>query len=278
MKRLFLILIAATAALTSCREIILEDRTQCPSFLFFDITNSDKFLSLDDVFTNVYSHPKTALMEERESTVKSIQDKDLYFVVKGTSSVKGYGLLGYDGLIQNGSEWTIPVGQEYVSLFRYQYQEAIQEESFIVPVEFVKDYCHVSLQFVGMETFSLASGRFPFDIVVKGNTSGINALTGVPVRGAFEFRPEEKTIGSFEFTLPRQADRNLLLELYGREGLHQHPGFVDSFDLYDILLQKGGVTWTEKNLPDVELQIDYQQMTVTVNITAWESSSLEYVQ
>ena len=274
----YLFILAAAAALASCRELVLEDRTQCPSFLFLEITNAGRFLDLDDIHATVYSHPKSSLIDERETTVKSIQDKETYFVVRGTGAVRGYGLLGYDRLIPQGSEWTVPVGQDYPPLFRFHYLEPVRDESFIVPVEFVKDHCRVSLQFVGTETFPSSDGRFPFDIVVRGNTAGMNALTGVPVRGPFEYRPPEQTIGRFEFTLPRQADHKLLLELYGREGLHDRPGFADAFDLYDILRREGGITWTEKNIPDVDLLIDYQQMSVSVSITPWESSSLEYIQ
>lgn len=271
-----LTLFALTASLVSCRDIILENRTECPSFLFFDITNADRFYAEDEVYTTVYSHPKGSFMEDRTTNVKKIQDKEVYFVVKGTPAITGYGLIGYPNLIKDGSEWTIPLGQSYDPLFRYSYTEEVQNESFIVPVEFFKEHVNVTLQFVGIETFVTAGGRFPFDIVVKGNTCGIDALTGVPIRGRFEYRPKETTIGRFEFTLPRQADRDLELEFYGREAIYEREGYLETYDLYNILLELGGITWTEKNLPDVYIEIDYQQTEVTVAVDPWTETGLEY--
>lgn len=279
MKRLFAILVAALG-IVSCRSLVLEDRTDCPSFLYFDILNSGRFESWDGLYVNVYSHPAGALIDEAETSVSAIQTENMeekfYFIVRGTGAVKGYGLLGQEGLVQEGTTWITPLGSEYSPLFRFSYVENVQEESFTVPVEFVKDYCHVKVQFVGYETFAAAMGRFPFDILVRSNTSGINALTGIPVRSSFEFRPEEKKVGFFEFNLPRLGDQNLSLELYGREGLAERTGHTATFDLYTDLLNQGGITWTEKNLPDVDIIIDYQEHSVNINVSPWSFDNISY--
>ena len=275
MKRLLLILVALTALL-SCKRLVYEDRTQCPSFLFFDITNYHAFETWDEVYATVYSHPAGALIDDAAETAKTIQDKDFYFTVRGTGAVKGYGLIGHDGLTHNGSRWTTPLGYDYKPLFRFSYQETVQEESFIVPVEFVKDYCKVNIQFVGTETFASTGGKFPFDILVRGNTTGIDALTGLPIRGPFEYRPEETALGHFEFILPRQADHELSIEFWGREGVYERTGHLNTYDLWDILFEKGGVTWEEKNLPDVDIIIDYVEVSFSVQVTPWDSTELHY--
>lgn len=279
MKRLLYILTAALS-IVSCRSLVLEDRTNCPSFLYFDIVNSERFETYDNVYLNVYSHPKGLLIDEDHSAVSKIQtenlDEKFYFVVRGTEAVKGYGLIGNETLTQSGSEWTVPLGWDYAPLFRFSYIENVQEESFTVPVEFVKDYCHVKVQFIGYETFLSAMGRFPFDILIRCNTAGIDGLTGVPVRAQFEFRPEEKSIGFFEFNLPRQGDKNLVMELYGREGIADRTGHTATFDLYSDLLNQGGITWTEKNLPDVDIVIDYQEHSVNVSVSPWSQENMNY--
>lgn len=275
MKRILFILLAALP-LVSCRDLILEDRTQCPSFLFYDITNGDAFEDYDDVYVSVYSHPKGLLMDEGFTRVDAIQDKEFFFTIRGTEAVKGYGLIGYASLVQNGPVWTLPLGSDYAPLFRFQYRENVQEESFIVPVEMVKDYCHVTIQFTGYETFNSIAGLFPFEIVIRGNTNGINALTGQPERGPFEYRPEETDTGRFEFNVARLADNYLSMDLFGREGIADDPGFNRTFDLWQEILDQGGVNWKEKNLPDVTIEIDYVQWKVSVGITPWDNSSLNY--
>ena len=279
MKKFFIILSAAFG-IVSCRSLVLENRVDCPSFLYFDIENSERFEDWDSLYVNVYAHPNGSLIDEAKTIISTVQTEDrskkFYFVVKGTEAVKGYGLLGQDGLIQDGTSWVTPLGSEYAPLFRFSYIENVQEESFTVPVEFVKDYCHVKVQFVGYETFTAAMGRFPFDILIRSNTSGIDALTGIPMRSPFEFRPEEKKVGFFEFNLPRLGDQNLTMELYGREGLAERTGHTATFDLYADLLNQGGLTWTEKNLPDVDIIIDYQEHTVNINVCAWSHDDISY--
>ena len=90
------------------------------------------------------------------------------------------------------------------------------------------------------------------------------------------FRPEEKKVGFFEFNLPRLGDQNLTMELYGREGLAERTGHTATFDLYADLLNQGGLTWTEKNLPDVDIIIDYQEHTVNINVCAWSHDDISY--
>jgi len=277
MKRLLLTLLVATLPLLSCHRWVLEDRRECPSFLFFDILNPPSdFQSYTQVYTNVYSHPQGAVMDEARTSVRDIRERLFFFSVRRADAVKGYGLIGEEGLVSDGALWRAPLGSNYVPLFRYSYLAEVQEESFIVPVEFTKEYTRVSIQFVGVETFVSAQGRFPFDLRVQGNTCGIDAFTGVPLRGGFEYSPPEEGIGHFEFLLPRQADQDLMLELSGREYISEHAGVQHRFNLYDLLLQKGNLTWTEKNLPDVHLEIDYEEFSVNVSVFPWTQEELKY--
>ncbi len=276
MKRL-LVLAAACLCTLSCRSLIFEDRLECPSFLFFDVTNAGAFNPYDRVYSTVYRHPSGDLYGSGEASLRDIQDHVFYFEVRKTEAVKGYGVLGMDQCVeQKGSEWVAPIGSQFDSLFRFSYLATVEPESFTVPVEMVKEFSRVTVQFVGIETFESAGGRFPFDVVVKGGTCGVDALTGIPVRGPFEFRPEESSIGRFEFRLPRQADQDLRLELYGREGLHSQTGHFTTFDLFSILKEDGGINWQERNLPDVYIEIDYQETTVQVLISPWVTEDLDY--
>lgn len=276
MKRLF-VLAAACVCLLSCRSLVLEDRTDCPSYLFFDVTNAALFNPYDRVYTTVWRHPAGDLFGSDTPSLRDIQDRVFYYEVRKTEAVKGYGVLGMERCVmQKGSEWVVPIGEQFDSLFRFSYVAAVEPESFTVPVEMVKEYACVTLQFVGIETFSGAGGRFPFDVKVIGGTCGVDAFTGVPVRGPFEYSPGETSIGRFEFLLPRQADHDLSLELYGREGIFEQTGHIGSFDLYTLLEDLGGMNWLDRNLPDVYIEIDYQETIVNVEISPWITEDLDY--
>jgi len=274
-KRILLVA-GASLSLLSCRSLVLEDRSWCPSFLYYEIINGNLFQGYDSLFTAVYSHPGGSRIAERSTTVGEVLGGRFYVVVRGTEAVRGYGLTGWKGLTREGDSWTVPIGEEFPPLYRFAFTEGVREESFTVPVELVKEHARVTVQFVGIETFTEAGGRFPFDVVVRSGTAGIDPMTGGPVMGPFEFAPREGTAGRFEFTLPRQGDRSLTMELYGREGVYNRSGFENAYDLHDILLKLGGVTWTEKNLPDVYIEVDYQQTTVTVSVTPWGTVDLDY--
>ena len=276
MKRLSVFLALALGA-ASCRGVVLEDRLECPSFLFFEVSNPEHFQLYDKVYTTVSSHPSGGLISSESPSLGSILGKSYYVEVRSTEAVKGYGILGGGKNIEyRGDQWLIPIGCQSDSIYRFSYVANVQPDSFTVPVEFIKEHVKVKLQFVGMDSYLGRDGRFPFEIVVRSNTCGIDAQTGLPVRGAFEFRPQETTLGHFEFTLPRQADNCLMLELYGKEHIYEYEGFIGSYNLHQILLEMGGITWREKSLPDVSMELDYRETTVQVQVDNWENEDLDF--
>ena len=274
MKRFLLVLALSVA---SCRGVVLEDRLECPSFLFFEVSNPEHFQLYEKVYTTVCSHPSGGLISSESPSLGSIVGKAFYVEVRSTEAVKGYGILGGGKNIEyRGDQWLIPIGCQSDSIYRFSYVANVEPDSFTVPVEFIKEHAKVSVQFVGMESYLDRDGRFPFDIVVRSNTCGIDAQSGLPVRGSFEYRPQETTLGHFEFTLPRQGDNCLILELYGREHIYEQEGFIGSFNLYEILLKQGGITWREKSLPDVSMELDYQETRVQVQVDNWEKEELGF--
>lgn len=276
LSRIFLSGLVTLALAASCRSVVMEDRSSCPRFVFFEITNPQHFHSYDSVYTTVFRHPEGSQVSAGLPLIRDIQDKTYFVEVRKTNAVKGYGLIGYDTYVQSGNSWLIPIGEQADTLFRFSYLTPLEEESIIIPVELVKEHAKVTVQFVGIESFTHAGGRFPFDLVIRSNTNGIDALSGLPTRGEFEYRPEETETGRFSFILPRQADSGLKMELYGRPFIYDKEGFFRSFDLQEILLEKGGITWKEKNLPDIYIEIDYQETTVEVRVDPWGETTLVY--
>ena len=273
MKRAIVSLIAVLSLL-SCKRLVFEDRTNCPSYMYFDVLNDEMFNTEDGVYATVLSYPKRQAMDAAVTSISQMKETEpltrFHFLIRGTEAVTGYGLLGYGQLERNGSEWTAARGRDFTSLFRFSYIADVQEESFTVPVEFVKEYSRIRVQFVGYED-ELGEVYFPYDVVVRGKTSGIDALTGTPVLGDFEYSCLAEEDGRYAFNLPRQGDTSLGLYLFGIDAITENYTLAASFSLYDILSEQGGVTWQEKNLPDVDITIDYQQRVVEVKVSDWYS-------
>lgn len=263
----------------SCRSVIFEDRFVCPKFLYFDVTNAESFNHFETVYATVFTSPDWRLYD-KDTTHLALMTPDpesFHFAVRSTNSVRGYGVMGLgNSTIEGDSDIIIPIGMESDPIFHFVYESPVEEESFVVPVEFVKDYSRITIQFVGIESFVNPDNEFPFNVMVTSNTRGINAMTGLPIEGRFETYPKEVGSARYVFNLPRQFDHALRMELYGRPGYYDRLGLIDTIDLWGKLRDEGGITWQEKNLPDVELTINYQEMTIEVSVSPWQEEYVEY--
>ena len=66
------------------------------------------------------------------------------------------------------------------------------------------------------------------------------------------------------------------MELHGRPDIYEKSGLVQTIDLWAVLYEQGGVTWEEKNHPDMEVVIDYKEMEVAVRVSVWNQEDLNY--
>ena len=256
------LLLLSARSLASCRGWVLEDRTGCPRLLYFDIENAGSFEAGTQVQVHAYAHPDGNLIREAETTVLDIQRHAFGVEVRQTSQVKGYAFIGGETLVRGGNGWTLPAGHSFAPVFRFSYLTRVPEEYGILPVELVKEYAGVRLQFVGDYS--------PDSVTVRANTCGIRPDTGEPIQGAFEYSPAVDDEGFYRFNLPRLADDRLTLELTGRNAL------PETMDLYRILQQEGGITWKEPSLPDIGLVIDRVDHTVDVHVLPWVWQDLTY--
>ena len=271
MKRL-ITLLGAGCLLLSCHNLVLENREVCPSLLLFDIENAEAFDGVNHVHIAAYSQEEKQFLTADTTMVTDIQDQSFYMKVRKSDAVMGYGVMGYEGARKEGDFcWVVDKGEDYVPLFRFAYDKIpAREESVLIPVEFVKDFTRVTLRFTNYDIFENAYGRLPFHLRSSGNTVGIDVTTGIPVKGEFLFEPEEEAEGVFHFTVPRQADHSLTMELYGIPELGQEEGLIDSFNLWTLFRQQEDFSWEAKNLSDIYLEFDYTQVKFRITVDAWE--------
>lgn len=273
MKRLLYLLVAGLS-LAACRQSVLEDRTACPSLLYFDIFNAGAFGTVDRVLVNAYRYPDQQRLGSDTTTIRALEGRSFFLDIREARAVRGAGVLGFRKCrADDGLAWTIPPGNSFDSLFRFSFLSEVEPEEFTVPVEFVKEYSSITLQFLNAEDWST---DFPFDVVVRSGTCGLNALTGTPVEGDFVCTANEDSPGVFRLTLPRQADDRLLMELYGRPGLYPVEGLARSYNLGGLLREMGGVTWKEKNLPDILIGINFKTTDFQVEVIPWEQENIDY--
>lgn len=266
--------ILTTLSLASCRALILEDRMPCPSFLFFDIQNATQFEDYKRVYISALDYHSGELYTADTTVLSYIQEHAFYLKVPKSDATRGFGILGFRDLsIRNSTQLLIDEGNNGEPLYRFDYTVSSRDESATVPVELVKDHAKVRVIFRNYDSFTGAAGRFPFFILVKGNTCGIDGLSGRPIPGPFRYRPEEDAAGEFQFIVPRQADHSLVMELWAKEGQYQEKGLIRTFPLWDMFRQAVALSWEAKNLPDIELKIDYRESTCKVIIQDWSEKN-----
>ena len=272
MKTKIPLLGAMIGLLLSCHSLVLENRNDCPSMLLFDIENAADFDGVNHVHIAAYSETEEVFLTSDTTLVENIQDQSFYLKVKKLDTVKGYGIMGFEGARKEGPfQWVVDEGDNYVPLFRFAYDKVPSpDESVLIPVEFVKDFCRVTIRFTHFDLFWNTGGRFPFRLAVTGHTTGIDASTGIPVKGKFSYEPEEEAGGMFRFIVPRQADQVLNLELYGIPELGQEEGLADSFNLWNLFQEQPEFSWEAKNLADVTLEFDYVQAAFSITVAEWE--------
>lgn len=228
---------------------VKEDRTACPCLLTLDFSQTDTLkipsvqICVDDgTVTDEYSLEASEFMPETTFLVsKGVMDINIHSGLDGRTELKG-------GI-------KIPYGEDAPSLYSFSSKVDASGESVRENVRFHKNHCRLKLFFKN----SLNNG---FALCLKGNVSGYE-LSGMPVEGAFSYEMPIAEDGSYQAVLPRQKDSSLMLEIDdGTEVLKR-------FALGEYLVG-GGYDWTEDDLEDVKVVIDWSMTAVTLVVQGWD--------
>lgn len=266
MKKMLLIL-GAALGLLSCRSLVMENRAGCPSYLYFDVNEENEPNTATQVHVTAFRQEDNSFMAQDTTTLLAMKDRTFYLPVHKTKGVEGYGVLGFNDLHQSGPmQWTVQEGQNGVPLYRFHYNASALEEEVLIPVTLEKDHSKVEIHFLHFEGFADSGDAFPFRICIRGNTCGIDALSGVPVLGAFRYTPSEEQAGVFRFVAPRQGDHSLTMEVY-RE---KDGELLDEFRLWDFFREDVKFSWEQPILPDFKLYINYSESVFHISVQEWE--------
>lgn len=275
--RLILIPILLAAALTSCRNWVLEDRTRCPALLCFDIANATSFDRADYIHIVAFDYPDDVMLGKDTATVSSIQERKYYLKVRRSETVYGFGVAGFTQChLQKETEWVVDRGADFGPLWRFDFRSSASDEQYLIPVEMVKDHCNITVFFKDHDLLPGMEGHFPFDVVVRSNTCGVNALNGEPVKGSFRYEPKENPGGTFKFTVPRQFDRSLVVEVYNKEEYFGDTAIVASLSVWNWAHAKEDFSWTDKNLSDLFITIELSTWKYTLTVQPWEGQEGGY--
>ena len=267
-------LAVAAAVCSSCTSPIREDRTACPATLFFEFLDTQG-IGLSEL---MYLEASPVLGPENRvtdtTTVGAMTDRTYSLQVRRCDAVSIYGMACFgNSRIVKGSGWVVDRQQDGDRLYRFSARAEGMDESAVIPVEMTKEHSTIRVRFKEFDPGDVP-GRFPYRVVISANTCGIDLHTGVPVAGPYRYAPPEKMAGEFEFTVPRQGDNSLTLELWALEADEENEDPQDTILLWNLLKQVEGFSWELKNLPDITVEIDYIRSEVTLSITDWQTETI----
>lgn len=249
MERLAFCMMAGIVMLSSiCGCSVKEDRTDCPCRLFLDMTGVDMTV-MSPLSLYVASGGKTVseavLTDPIETHVVNVPRSELTV----TAWSGGGEMVSRSGLV-------IPMGSDCPRVYVHSSTVAAGGDYVRDTVVMRKNHCVLTMLFGETER--------PYALVVRGEVSGYDA-SGKPLPGRFQVPvPADSTMAvPAQVCLPRQNGGGLYLDLTDYAGNRR------TFPL-DKYIEMVGYDWTEPDLKDLKLTLNYTLTAVTLSVQGWD--------
>ncbi|MBO4434387.1 MAG: hypothetical protein J5769_02910 [Bacteroidales bacterium] len=264
----YLIPIAAAAVLVcSCHRLVFEDRRACPSFVFFRVEDPNGLSVTEQLKLEIRETSGMEMLAEDNVQLGLMHGRNYFLEVRKCEEISATGTAGIRNAVCAGRMCTVASGTQWDPVYRFSWTSSAMGGETFVPVRMKKEYSRICVR------FSSEQGIFPYTVAAKANTCGMDLVNGTPLKGPFNCSPPEEEPGVFRFTVPRQADRSLALELTAKPGMSIEYGPVDEIVLWNALEKIDGFSWALENLPDIDINIDYTRSQMTVIVNDWELAS-----
>lgn len=257
------LLILLTAAVLNSGCSIKEDRNICPCMLVLDFSNvPDNIIGMSEVYIRtgditLYSDPEAGTGLSPDRTPENAER--LYGTRIPKSMIGLTVVCGTENHYHPSSGILIPFGEECPPVWMHYSEEDATGERCDRTVDLHKDYCEIRIRMLPS-----SSAEYPFGLTVKGNVCGIYPdRTVMPGDFSYSFVPEQDGAGTVR--VPRQTDRSLVLQVWDEERV------LREFALGEYI-EESGYDWAEENLKDMELQIDYANSYVSIDVAGWSDS------
>lgn len=251
MRRLAFFLMAGIVGLASiCGCSVKEDRNGCPCRLFLDMTGVDMtVMSPLSLYVASDGEQVFETLLGREDSIKTL----VMDVPRSELSVTAWGG-GEDMVSEQGLK--IPMGSDCPRVYMHSSSIVAEGDHVRDTVVMRKNHCVLTMLFSETEK--------PFSLVVRGSVAGYDA-SGDPVQGDFQVPVPVDTTQTVpaEVVLPRQTGGELYLDLADCSGN------MRMFPLHEYI-DVAGYDWTEPDLKDLKLTLDYTLTAVTLIIQGWD--------
>lgn len=250
MRRLTLLLAAGALMLSSCS--IKEDRSKCPCWVQIDMSKAN----CDGLTLTGWADNNRLYLDEIEKP----HFNDFYEVTVPRGWTYFSAVANYNGNIADNSI-SIQKGHQADSLYAHASLLNTNCELAVDKVELHKQFATVHLVMELPEGFT----EYPYRVVIRSNTSGWNLQDMSGKTGEFSYEAERIGANEYEFRVPRQNDKSMMIDLYDEDEL------VDDVKLGELICQSG-FDWSDVNLADISLDIRFKESVVLVHISGWSET------
>ena len=229
---------------------VKEKRGECPCRLVVGLDEVDSS-HISDVFVSVTGTGDFGYGEVREA--ETYQDDKVVLVPRGEVFLNVY---HEDQGMRDSAGICIPLGEECPSVYMYSAYMDTDCEYVRKQVLLSKNHCVITVYVEG------ADESFPFGMSLRGNVCGYD-LYGDPRSG--DFMCSMEACGDMQYTgvVPRQRDPSLMLEVKDGEEV------IRAFAVGEYI-RSSGYDWTETDLKDIMIGIDYSRTLITVSVRGWD--------
>lgn len=226
---------------------VKENRQDCPCRLMLDLSGIDtalvKVLNIQASTSEGIVFIDTLRAEAfSDMYVRNVTHDEMSMLLWGSGDSE-------EGLI-------IPYGKDCPTLYMSAFEADTRGEQYFRVVELNKNHCLLTVLFEGRQVS-------PYSLTFRGNVNGYDSF-GVPSEGDFACVAYPGVGGESMVVVPRQTDSSLLLDVED-EG----SSVLKTFAIGEYM-DKSGYDWTEKDLEDVVVVLDYSVTGLRVVFKGWD--------
>lgn len=228
---------------------VKEERDACPCRLFLDLTSVD---ILDSSPVLLYIMSDDGIEREMVLDNDNFQDTCMLTVPRKELDVVLWS--GADGYLdRNGL--AIPLGEDSPPVYIHSANLLAEGEAVYEVVTLQKNYCVLGVGFVEPDKVQ--------GLALRGNVAGFDML-GRPADGEFCICTSVDSLSVLHnvFYVPRQVGNSLYLDVTESDGK------VKTFPIHEYIAEFG-YDWTEKDLNDLNMILEYTPVGVSITIRDW---------
>ena len=249
--RLYVEALAMLVILQSCS--IKEDRSECPCRVSVKTQTNEECLVY-------FLDENTAILNKKTMLPDELCQGENYTDIRKGSLTVSVLQSPSEVLIRGSHIVSCRSGAEADPLYAWTVHTEAIGEDLLVQSSLQKQYAEVTVHLVGN-----ASEEFPNEVKIQSALGGLDLYTLEAAKGeGFSIKPKVED-GACRFRILRQKNSEPIM-LYLEDS--EDGSVTDSVDL-NRYIALSGYNWDADSLDDINVDIDYVKMTISISIEGW---------